>query len=263
MPDRLVQTTVTDEIATISLDDPAKKNALSRELAAQLLAQLEEIESRSDVRCVVLTGANDVFCAGGDIEMMLENRSEPVATRIEEGNQTTGKVIWRVAQLGIPTVATLPGPAVGAGANLALACDLQLASEAASLSFGFRNVGVCVDTGTSYFLPRLVGLNTAKELVYTGETVEADQAARLGLVNHVYPADSFEERSRQLIETLASGPTIALRASKRLLNDGHSKSLWEAMEDEAAAQAAPLTSNDHAEGVRAFLEKRDPAFEGS
>ncbi len=167
-----------------------------------------------------------------------------------------------VYRFPVPTVAKIDGPAVGAGAGLALACDLQLASETAKIGFVFRGVGLSCDAGTSYLLPRLVGANTAKELVLTGEILGADDALELGLFNHVYPADEFDDRVAELVEEIASGPTVALRHATRLIDSAAGKGFEAALKDEAAAQGIALGSRDHEEGVRAFLEGREPSFEG-
>jgi len=176
--------------------------------------------------------------------------------------ELTGRAVARVAECPLPTVAKVDGAAFGAGANLAIACDVQVASESSTVSFGFRNVGLAVDSGTSHLLPRLVGENVAKELVFTGERLPATEAAEMGVLNRVYPDDEFDERTDELVARIASGPTVALRASKRLLNRGSERSLREAIECEADAQAAVFESADHREGAEAFVERRDPEFEG-
>jgi enoyl-CoA hydratase/carnithine racemase len=249
-------------IATITLNRPDVRNALTSEVSAGILDALETIEG-SDARCVVLQGAGDAFCAGGDVNAMTERVGEDMdlAETVRGMNQTTGRTIARVAKFYLPTVAKIDGPAFGAGANLAIACDIQLASASARISFGFRQVGLAVDSGTSYLLPRIVGTNTAKELVFTGELVDAERAEELGLFNHVY-ADAFDERAEEFVEEIATGPTVALRNSKRLLEKGFETTLDAAIADEASAQAAVFETRDHREGVAAFSEKRDPDFEG-
>jgi enoyl-CoA hydratase/carnithine racemase len=176
--------------------------------------------------------------------------------------QNTGRSVQRLAECEFPTVALLDGPAFGAGACLAIACDLQLMSSEAKMAFGFRRVGLAVDSGASYLLPRIVGDNVAKELVFTGELVEPDRARELGLVNHVYDAETFDEEAREVVDRIATGPTAALRASKRLLDQGAESSLSAAVANEAAAQAAVFETDDHTEGVYSFMEKRDPEFTG-
>ena len=159
-------------------------------------------------------------------------------------------------------MAETDGPAVGAGANLAVACDVQVASASSVFGFVFRPVGLSVDAGTSYLHPRLVGENVAKELVFTGEVFDAELAADLGLVNHVYPDDEFDERADEFVGEIAAGPTVALGQAKKLLGSGLEKSLRQALRDEANAQGLVFGSADHEGGVEAFLEGREPSFEG-
>lgn len=263
MSEESVLLDIEDGIATVTLNEPDRRNALSAAIADGLHEALDEIED-SDVGCVIIEGEGDAFCAGGDIDRMLEGLTGdiPLDDQVREIETATSSTMARVVRMPVPTIASVDGLAVGAGANLALACDIQLASEDAAFGFVFRQVGLAVDSGTSYLLPRVVGTNVAKELVFTGELVGAERAAELGLVNHVYPADELGEELRELAERIASGPQVALRHSKRLLNEGFEKSIEQAMTDEALAQGIALQTDDHREGATAFMEKRDPEFEG-
>lgn len=260
--DGAVKLDVEDGIATVTLNRPDVRNALTDEVSTGLLDALDEIED-SDARAVVLTGTEGSFSAGGDINAMTERLSGDVslAESVRHIHHDTSRAIERVAKFYLPTIAKIDGAAFGAGANLALACDVQLASADARIGFGFRRVGLAVDTGTSYFLPRIVGLNKAKELVFTGELLDADEAADLGLFNHVF-AEDFEAEVAEFVDRIAQGPTVALETSKRALNQGLDQSLDQAMTREAAHQAAVFESRDHEEGATAFLEGRDPDFEG-
>ncbi len=258
-----VRLAVDGGVATVTLDRPDRRNALSVEVTAGLTDALDAVED-GDARCLVVTGAGGAFSAGGDVARMRERLADdwPVDEAVRDVERRTAGLVGRVHRFPVPTVAKIDGPAVGAGAGLALACDLQLASERAAIGVGFRGVGLSCDAGTSYLLPRLVGENVAKELVLTGELVPADRALELGLVNHVYPADEFDERVADLVATIAEGPTVALRHAARLVGEGLGKSIEAAMRDEAAAQGVALATADHEEGVAAFLEGREPAFEG-
>lgn len=251
------------DVARIVLTTPERRNALSVETATGLIDAITALEG-TDAGVVVLEGEGSVFCAGGDIEAMIERQESnvPLDDTVRHIIQETGRAIARVATCEFPTVAKVDGPAFGAGGNLAIACDIQLLSESASIGFGFRNVGLAVDSGTSYLLPRLVGDNVARELVFTGELVEGQRAVEIGLANHVYPDEEFDESADELIATIAEGPSAALRTSKRLLRHGPDATLHAAIENEADAQAAILESDDHAEGVEAFREKRTPEFDG-
>ena len=264
MSDDAVTVDVEDGVATLTLNQPDVRNAMTRDLSRGLIAALDDLEG-GDARVLVLEGAGPAFCAGGDVNAMVERMAgdTSLAEAVRLIRQTTSRAVERVHDFYLPTVAKVDGPAFGAGGNLAVAADLQLASDEAEISFGFRQVGLAVDSGTSYLLPRLVGENVAKELVFTGERVDAERAGELGLFNRVYPDDSFDERANELIERIASGPTVALRHSKRLIDEGMESSLSQAMANEAAAQAAVFETGDHEEGVEAFMEKRKPEFEGS
>lgn len=252
-----------DGVARIVLNEPDRRNALSVEISTGVREALREIEG-SDARCVVVEGAGGAFSAGGDVEAMMERQRDDrsLDDAVRHIVRDTGRCIQRVAECELPTVAKIDGPAFGAGANLAVACDVQLMSEEARIGFGFRQVGLAVDSGTSYLLPRIVGDNVAKELVFTGELVDAERALDLGLVNRVYPAEEFDDRAAEFVGRIAAGPTVALRTSKRLLRRGPEGTLATAIEHEADAQAAVFESADHAEGVAAFAEGRSPEFEG-
>jgi enoyl-CoA hydratase/carnithine racemase len=266
MAEDAVLLNVEDGVATITLNRPEIRNALAREVSAGIIDAIDAIKEieESGARCVVLRGAGGAFCAGGDVNAMTDRLEGEVSLAEAERLivRTTSRAIERVANCSLPTVAKVDGPAFGAGANLAIACDLTVASASSRIGFGFRQVGLAVDSGTSYLLPRRVGLNTAKELVFTGELLDAERATDLGVFNHAYPDGAFDERADVLVERIAAGPTVALRASKRLLDQGPESSLDEAISNEAAAQIAVFETHDHREGVSAFGEKRDPEFEG-
>lgn len=250
-------------VATITLDQPDRRNALSPEISEGLSAALEEIED-SDARCVVLEGSGGSFSAGGDIESMVEGieNDVPADERVRSLERSTNELLRTLIEFPVPTVALVDGPAVGAGANLALACDIQLASEDAVFGFVFRQVGLSVDAGTSYLLPRVVGENVAKELVLTGDIIGADRAKEIGLVNHVYDTDDLDGRVDEFVQKIVSGPPIALRHANRLVGEGLEKSLEQALTDEAVAQGIVFETEDHAEGVNAFFEDREPDYDG-
>lgn len=252
-----------DETVVLTLNAPDTRNALSVEMARELREGIAAA-GKSDARCVVIQGTGSTFCSGGDVEAMLEGVSEdiPIERRIEEFAHPVNQAVAAVAECSLPTVAKVDGPAFGAGGALAIACDIVLASDRAKIGFGFRQMGLSLDSGTSALLPRVVGENVAKELVYTGELLGPERARQLGLFNHVYPVDEFEQRARELVERIARGPTLALQHSKRLLETSRDRSPSEAIEAETDALAETLDSADHAEGVRAFAQQEDPEFTG-
>ncbi|MFB6170950.1 MAG: enoyl-CoA hydratase/isomerase family protein [Haloarculaceae archaeon] len=253
-----------DGVATITLNQPDRRNAFSAAIQSGIAEALDRIESDGDARVVVFEGAGEAFSAGGDISKMRNWLEDEETTQTERAREIESgmELMATVDEFPLYTVAKVDGPAVGAGAALTLACDIQLASERSVIGFVFRNVGLAVDNGVSHLLPQVVGRNVAKELTATGELVDAERAADLGLVNHVYPTAEFEERADDLIAEIASGPTVALRHTKRLVDEGADASLREALADEALSQTVVMETRDHREGVEAFFEKRDPEFEG-
>ncbi|WP_299236733.1 enoyl-CoA hydratase/isomerase family protein [Natronomonas sp.] len=258
-----VRLDIEDGVATLTLNRPDNRNALSADMSAAIVEAVDEAEAADGVRCLVVTGTEGTFCAGGDVQSMTEmlNGSVPLHEGVEKVQLETSRAIQRVAEFHLPTIAKVDGVAYGAGANLAIATDITLASADARISFGFRQVGLAVDTGTSYLLPRQVGVSTAKELVLTGELLDPERADDLGLFNHVFE-DDFEAEADAFIEQIATGPTIALRTSKQLIEQGFETSLKDALTNEAAAQASVFATRDHEEGATAFLEGREPEFEG-
>lgn len=248
-------------IATITLNQPDRRNPFSESIKAGIKDALDEIDG--DARCLVFEGAGPAFSAGGDIDAMRERFAADVSPndRVKELGPIHNMMV-RIADYPAPTVAKVDGACVGAGVALMLACDVQLASDRSKFGIVFRHVGLSIDAGTSYFLPRVVGTNVAKELAFTGEIFGADRAGDLDLVNHVYPADEFDDRADELIAEIATGPTVALQYSKTLIDSGITKGLEEAMRDEAVAGGIVYATDDHREGVEAFVEDRDPSFTG-
>jgi len=252
------------ETTTVTLHDPDVRNALSVEMAEELRETVQSTAEDEDCRCLVVQGSGGYFCAGGDVKAMIEGVASdvPIDERIDDYAVPVNDAVQALAECPLPTIAKVDGPAFGAGAALAIACDLVLASDRAKLSFGFRQVGLSVDSGTSALLARSVGVSTAKELVYTGELIDSGRAADLGLFTRVYPTDEFEQRTQELVARVATGPTVALRESKRLIEEGRHRSVEEAVEAEIESLHRTMPTADHAEGATAFLEQRDPEFEG-
>jgi len=255
---------IEDGLATITLNEPDRMNPVSPGLKADLYDHLIELENTSNLRCVTIEGAGDAFSAGGDINRMANLIDEGVvgAERAELWMELSLPFLRKLNNIRVPTIAKIDGPAVGAGASLAIACDLQLASDESIIGFVFRQVGLAVDASVSYHLPRMVGSNVAKQLVYTGEILNAKEAEEIGLVNEVYPQSDFNEKADEMIASIAKGPTQAFKQSKRLIESGLSKSVEEAIKDEFVAQGLLTDTADHREGINAFLEGRNPEMEG-
>jgi 2-(1,2-epoxy-1,2-dihydrophenyl)acetyl-CoA isomerase len=255
---------VEGEIARLTLDNPDMKNALSIEMAHGIKNAIADIEERDDLRCVVIEGTNEAFCAGGDIQSMLEAVSSDVDMdeMIEEVGEPINRTVQDVYECSIPTIAKVDGAAYGAGGSLAIACDIVLTSERAEVSFGFQRIGLSIDSGTSYLLPRAVGENEAKNLVFRDKVLDAEESAELGLVQEVYPTDEFEERAQEVVDQVAEGPTVALRNTKSLIQNGLNRTMDEAIENEVDSLKEVFRTDDFSEGVSAFVERRTPEFVG-
>lgn len=253
---------VQDGVATLTLNRPQALNAFSVPMQRELAGLIPQLAADDAVRAVVLTGAGRAFCAGGDVgEMEAASEPVPLAGRNKLHRMLT-TVLMPLVRLEKPVIAAVNGAAVGAGMNLALAADMVLASETATFGQVFVKVGLVPDTGGLYLLTRLIGLNRAKELCFTGRMFPAREALELGLVNRVLPPAELLAAAQELARELARGPTAAIGLTKSLLNLAPTASLEEMAEYEAYALAVVLSTEDHREGLRAFREKRPPRFRG-
>ena len=257
-----ILTTESEGILTITLNRPEKLNAFIGHMRRDLAEALEHAGSDRNVRVVILTGAGRAFSAGGDIafmaELMQRRDSEEFARILGAGR----RVILAIRQMTKPVIGSINGPASGAGCNLALACDLRVASSNATFSQSFAKVGLHPDWGGSYFLPRLVTPNKACELFFLGEAIDAAEAQRLGIVNHVVTPEELDAATMQLAERLRAAPPIALAAAKQAVYMSQSAELEEMLRYETEVQLRCFESDDCHEGVQAFLEKREPKFTG-
>ncbi len=243
-------------IVTITLDRPHRKNAIDEAMWDELELTFHEITNRSEDRVVVITGADGAFCSGADL-------SPGAAARPGlAGMRHVAEVCLALHNLPQPTIAKVNGVAAGAGLNLALGCDLVVASTEARFSEIFSRRGLSVDFGGSWVLPRLVGLHRAKELVLLADIIDAAEAERLGLVNKVVAPDELDAAVNDWARRLAAGPPIALAQSKRLLDNAFAVTLEQALDDEGRAQTINFATADTAEAIGAFLAKRPPKFEG-
>jgi len=249
----------TGAIAKVVMNRPEARNALDLTMRREMLGALDEIEADPTARVVILTGAGGHFCSGGDVKTMKK------AHTASEGRgrvELLNKMVLRLVNFPLPTIAMVDGYAVGAGSNLALCCDLIIASDRAKFGELFCKIGLAVDGGGTWLLPRLVGLARAKELAFMGDVIDAAEAARIGLVNRVVDAAALETTTRALAEKIAAGPPLALRLDKQMLNRAASTDLASALEVEAFSQGLAIASEDHTEGVGAFFDKRPPKFSG-
>lgn len=252
---------VSDGVAQITLARPDVLNSFNREMAAELLAVLEQVQGSSEVRAALLTGEGRAFCAGQDLAAVLGENGE----RAELGQivrDCYNPIVRLIRRIEKPIVAAVNGVAAGAGANLALCCDLILASEKASFIQSFVNVGLIPDTAGTFFLPRLVGMQRAAAMVMTGEKVSAEQALQYGMIYKVCPADELLTEALELAKRLAALPTAGIGLTKRGFNASLSNSLDEQLALEEELQTLAGRTEDYQEGINAFLEKRKPVFRG-
>lgn len=256
-----------DGVLTLTFNRPEARNAMSDAMTAALAQQLADAELDREVRCIVLTGAGKGFCAGGDVKGMAARGDGTVGGNTIDGaihrqrlNQraTAGKLFT----IPKPTIASLPGPAAGAGLSLALACDLRIMADTAILTTAFARVGFSGDYGGTYFLTQLVGSAKARELYYLSERVNAQEALNLGLTNWVCEPEQLADKTREIALRLATGPTVAFRYMKENLNRAMTGELNDCLDLEATHHVHCGQTQDHREAAKAFADKREPVFNG-
>jgi 2-(1,2-epoxy-1,2-dihydrophenyl)acetyl-CoA isomerase len=254
---------VQDRIATLTLNRPERLNALSDTLRDDLYDAVTKSASNPAVGVLVITGAGRGFCSGGDVKSMSERdqAGQPPSTN-ERLAPMRDRIILAMRDCPKPVIAAVNGAAAGAGMNLALACDMRIASTAAKFSQAFVKRGIPPDWGGSYFLPRVVGTAKACELIFTAETIDAAEALKLGIVNAVVAPDELMAETYKLAGKIAAGPPVAIQLSKRAIYHNQDVDLRAALEFETFAQNVCKDTEDAKEGVRAFVEKRAPVFRG-
>jgi 2-(1,2-epoxy-1,2-dihydrophenyl)acetyl-CoA isomerase len=250
---------VADSVATLTLDRPDALNSLTVPLKEELLATFRRLGRDRDVRALILTGAGRAFCAGQDLRERLEPGATPLATEVRE---RYNPLILAMRLLEQPIIGAINGVAAGAGASLAFACDIRIAAENASFLLAFGRIGLIPDSGATWFLPRLVGPAKAAEIALTGDALSAADAQRFGLVARVVPSESLPDEARTLAVRLASGAPRAIALTKRALNRSWDATLEESLDYEAWLQGVAGATDDHREGLAAFVEKRPPRFSG-
>lgn len=255
-----------EHIATILLNRPQRFNAITRAMLQELVTAMEEVDRDKETRALVITGAGKAFCAGGDVKaeegadkMFTAQQPEEIRQILRQEVQ---RVIRKLRSLSIPTIAMVNGVAVGAGFDLALACDLRVGSDNCRFRVGFTSLGLIPGAGGTWFLPRIIGIPKAAELLFSDSFVEAKEAERLGLLNRLVAAQELEKETIALAKKIAQGPPLAIQLAKLHLYQGLKMDLDTALEFIATTQPICVLSEDHKEGVAAFREKREPSFKG-
>jgi 2-(1,2-epoxy-1,2-dihydrophenyl)acetyl-CoA isomerase len=249
-------------VLTLRMNCPERLNALNVELGRALVDALVRAGRDEAVRVVVLTGAGRGFCAGGDLDLLRDARARNAGNELEGLVRAGKQIALTICSMPKPVIGAVNGPAAGGGMNLALACDIRIASDAASFCEAFARIGLFPDFGGMYFLPRLVGVAKAAELFWSAETISAAEAARLGIVNRVVPQEAFAEETKKFAAQLAATPPMAMRAIKRMLFDSEREALEKVLDEEIQRQVECFLSADCLEGLEAFFQKRSPQFRG-
>ena len=252
-------TEIDNGVLYITLNRPDKYNSGTQEMAFAFHKARDKARDNDDVRAVYITGAGKAFCAGQDLGEIVDPNGLELPSMVKDHYNPT---VERIRNLNKPVVAAVNGVAAGAGANIALACDVVVASEGASFIQAFSKIGLIPDSGGTYTLPRLIGLQRASALMMLGDKVSAADALQMGMLYKVFPIDTFVEESRKIVQKLAKMPTKALGMTKILLNESIKNSLKQQLELEGRYQELASHTEDYKEGVDAFLEKRKPTFKG-
>lgn len=252
---------IENNIAFINLNRPEVFNSFNREMALLLQNTLDNCANDANVRAIVITGNGKAFCAGQDLKEVTDPELNPGFRKILEEHYNP--IIQKIRTIEKPIIAAVNGVAAGAGANIALACDIVVATENASFIQAFSKIGLIPDSAGTFFLPRLIGLQRATALMMLGDKVVAEEALQMGLIYKIFPASFFQEEVLTLATTLAQMPTKALGLTKRLLNESMTNNLKQQLALESDLQIEASSSNDYKEGVTAFVEKRTPEFKGN
>lgn len=250
---------IINNVGVITLNRPEKFNAFNREMALMLQETLDLCEKNKNIRAVYITGSGKAFCAGQDLgEVTGDNPVSFSVILVEHYNP----IVSRIRNIGKPIVCAVNGVAAGAGANLALCCDIVVANENANFIQAFSKIGLIPDSGGTYFLPRLIGFQKASALMMLGDKVSAPEAEKMGMIYKSISADDFNSSSFKIAETLAQMPTLAFAYTKQALNQSMQNNFNDQLSLEDTLQNKAAVTSDYQEGVNAFLEKRSPKFKG-
>lgn len=245
-------------VATVTFNRPSRLNAFNDQMIAECIQALEDCSTRDTIRCIVLTGSGRAFSAGQDLkELQLKGEDFSIGDHVRHGYN---RLVEKVVGVEKPVIGAINGVAAGAGCGIALATDLRIAAHTATFNLAFSRIGLAPDSGLTWTLPRLIGMARAFEIAITGETISAEKALTWGLVNQVVPADQMPEVLAAWAQLLASGPALAMGLTKRAFRQAATGDLRAALDNEAELQKVAGRSKEFAEGLSAFLEKRDPEF---
>jgi enoyl-CoA hydratase/carnithine racemase len=256
---------IRDRVALITLNRPEARNALSDRLTPALRRMIKQCADDPKVGALLITGAGNAFCAGGDVKGMGDNLSQaevPIDERVADLRVKQRNLTGALVAVRKPTIAALPGPAAGAGLALALACDIRIAAESAIMATGYARIGLTGDYSIAWLLTRLAGTSQARELMFLSERIDAHRCEMLGLVNRVVPDTELRDTAFALAKSLAEGPSIALGRMKDNLDRALTSDILESMDQEAENMVQSARTTDHKQAVRAFIEKRKPVFSG-
>ncbi|MBT6808815.1 MAG: 2-(1,2-epoxy-1,2-dihydrophenyl)acetyl-CoA isomerase [Flavobacteriales bacterium] len=255
----MIKYEITNGVAKITLNRPEKFHSFVREMALQLQEKLDDCNVNKDVRAILITAEGKAFCAGQDLSEATDPNG-PELTRIIQEHYNP--IIRKIRNIEKPVVAAVNGVAAGAGASIALCCDIVVATESASFIQAFSKIGLIPDSAGTFFLPRLVGLQKATALMMTAESISANDAEKMGMIYKVFSDESFVEKSWNLVSKLSQMPTKGLGLTKKLLNESYNNNLEQQLDMEDKCQSIAGETNDFKEGVQSFLEKRKPNFKG-
>lgn len=261
MSNNSIELKIENNVAWISLNRPEVFNSFNREMAFLLQETLDNCANDINVRAIVITGNGKAFCAGQDLKEVTDPGLNPGFRKILEEHYNP--IIQKIRNIEKPIIGAVNGVAAGAGANIALACDIVVATDHASFIQAFSKIGLIPDSAGTFFLPRLIGFQKATSLMMLGDKVSAEEALNMGMIYKIYPSSFFEEEVMTLATTLAQMPTKAIGLTKRLLNQSMTNNLEQQLALESDLQIEASSSNDYKEGVTAFVEKRKPEFKGN
>ena len=252
-------TAIENNVLKIKMNRPDVLNSFNREMALEMQSALDDANADENIRCILIKGEGRAFCAGQDLEEAISDNDLDIKTIV---NEHYNPIIKKIREIEKPVIAMVNGVAAGAGANIALACDIVFASNKASFIQAFSQIGLIPDSGGTYFLPRLIGMAKATALMFTAEKLSAEEAEQIGLIYKCIPAEDLESKTLAFAEKIAKMPTKGLGLTKRCLNSSMDNTLDEQLKFEEEMQAIAGSTHDYKEGVNAFLQKRNPNFLG-